>query len=77
MNKLYEWFICNKLSLYFEKHSYVIFRPNDINDDIIKTCNSSLSIKNVNINRTTLTKYLAVWIDDKLHWKPHIDRIVK
>ena len=39
MNELYEWFICNKLSLNFEKTSKMIFRPNEIIDDIVKNCN--------------------------------------
>src|SRR6266568_3765900 len=55
----------------------MILELNEYINDVIKSCNLSLSIKNVIINRTTLTKYLGVWIDDMLNWKPHIDSMVK
>ena len=55
----------------------MIFKPNDSINNVIKNCNLSLKVKNITISRTVLTKYLRVWIDDMLSWKPHIESIVK
>jgi len=77
INEINEWFVCNKLSINFDKTNYMIFKPNVCLNDVIKKCNLSLSVNNVIINRTVLTKYLGVWIDDLLSWKSHIDNTVK
>lgn len=77
MRELHEWFICNKLSINFEKTSYMIFKSNEYINDVIKNCNLAIRIANININRVALVRYLGVWIDDMLQWKPHIDSIVR
>ena len=68
INELNDWFICNKLSINFDKTNYIIFKSNESINNFIINCNLSLTVKNITINRTVLTKYLGVWIDNMLSW---------
>ena len=77
LNDLNLWFISNKLSINIEKTNYMIFKPSKFINDTIKFHNLSLSVNNVSIERTFVTKYLGVWIDEMLNWKCHISHLVK
>ena len=77
IGELNQWFICNKLSVNIEKTSYMIFKPSKGVNNIIKSSNLHLSLNGVIINRTSVTKYLGVYIDEMLNWKEHISYLNK
>ena len=62
------WLQANKLSLNVEKSNYVLFRPPQkkipfklklyLNDNIF--------------NQVTSIKYLGIFFDENLNWKPHV-----
>lgn len=71
-NNLYEWFNVNKLSLNTSKTSFIIFtksRNPTIGDNKLK-------IGENYIQQRTFTKFLGMYIDQKLDWHEHI-RIVR
>ena len=69
--KLCKWFAVNKLSLNLSKTSYMLFRkrPPDVDFNVF--------IEHERINRVGLhvTKFLDIYIDDKLNWKYHINTV--
>ncbi len=67
--KLCKWFAVNKLSLNLSKTSYMLFRnrPTDVDFNVF--------IENERINRVHVTKFLGIFIDDKLNWKHHINTV--
>ena len=72
LEKLNDWFKCNKLFLNFTKTKYIIFRsknkmiPHDINP---------ISINNIIIERTETINFLGIIIHESLDWKYHIMNI--
>ena len=69
-----EWYISNRLTLNVSK-SNIMFISNLINGDTLD--NFSVSIGDVPINQTDVTKYLGVLIDNKLKFDVHINNLVK
>ena len=67
--KLCKWFAVNKLSLNLSKISYILFRNRPPNVDF------NVFIENESINRVHVTKFLGIFIDDKLNWKHHINTV--
>ena len=67
--KLCKWFAVNKLSLNLSKTSYMLFRnrPPDVDFNVF--------IEHERINRVHVTKFLGIYIDDKLNWKYHIHTV--
>ena len=67
--KLCKWFAVNKLSLNLSKTSYMLFRnrPPDVDLNVF--------IEHERINRVHVTKFLGIYIDDKLNWKYHINTV--
>ena len=67
--KLCKWFAVNKLSLNLSKTSYMLFRnrPPDVDFNVF--------IEHERINRVHVTKFLGIYIDDKLNWKYHINTV--
>ena len=67
------WLYSNKLSLNIEKSSYVVFHPSQkkITDDF------NLVIDDVFLKKEKSIKYLGVFIDSNLSWKPQIEYISK
>ena len=63
--KLDKWFAVNKLSLNVSKTNYMLFGKNKNKNCIIK-------IKDKEIERVYVTKFLGVQIDDNFNWKNHI-----
>jgi len=69
---LHTWFLANKLTLNVDKCNYMIFGSK------IKDCESpDISINNIKLNRVTSTKFLGIYIDDKLTWNVHISELSK
>ena len=61
LSKLCKWFAQNKLSLNLSKTSYMLFRnrPPDVDFNVF--------IENERVNRVHVTKFLGIFIDDKLN----------
>ena len=70
LKRLMDWFAANKLTLNLKKSVCMLF-----ND---KACKKKISIKVDDIVLPTVecTKFLGVWIDSKLTWKSHINKLV-
>ena len=71
MNKLTEWFKCNKLSLTSKKSSFVVFKLRHERE----TLDFSISLNSTRINRVKEVVFLGVVLDEHVTWKPHISRI--
>jgi len=65
-----KWLKVNKLSLNVKKTHYMIFSPKRILNQEI-----NLQIEGYPINRVKSTKFLGVFIDEKLNWKSHISHV--
>ena len=63
LDKLNTWFIINKLSLNVSKTNYILFGNRKVHSDL------DIKIHNNKITRVSETKFLGVWIDEKLNWK--------
>jgi hypothetical protein len=66
---LFNWFSANKLTINIEKTCYSIFGNNG-------DANPQIKLGETLIQRTQSTKYLGVYLDEKLNWKIHIDHLV-
>ena len=60
------WLKVNKLSLNIKKTHYMIFSRKKLSHPL------DLRIDNQNVHVTKTSKFLGVYIDDKLNWKTHI-----
>ena len=69
--KLVEWFRANKLSLNVKKTNYILFG----NKRLPAIGSINVSIDGNVLQRVASTKFLGVFIDEKLSWKTHIDQI--
>ena len=63
------WLTSNKLYLNIDKTKYMIFSIKDKPPDL------SLNIRNSCIDRTNVQKFLGVYIDDRLTFGDHINKI--
>ena len=68
------WFRANKLSLNVDKTKFSIFhsKMRKLPPNI-----SKLFVDGTEIKRETVTKFLGVYIDERLTWKSHINNITK
>jgi len=75
--EIFDWTVCNKISLNFEKSNYMLFKPPS-NLDVVLENNVKLKllVNNRNISRVSSVKYLGVWIDEHLTWKVHVDNLI-
>uniref|UniRef100_A0A3B3I1E4 Reverse transcriptase domain-containing protein n=1 Tax=Oryzias latipes TaxID=8090 RepID=A0A3B3I1E4_ORYLA len=69
LNKIKLWMDYNKLSLNLDKTKVMFFGNFNANKEL------SIEKNNVLIKSVTEIKFLGVFIDDKLSWKPHIRHI--
>jgi hypothetical protein len=60
--KVDDWLIVNKLSLNLLKTSFMVVSHSQIPNDL------SISVRNHQLNRVNVTKFLGVQIDDKLSY---------
>ena len=68
LHTLTDWFCANKLSLNISKTTYLIFNhSNNISNE-----NNKIHIAGETINRERHTKFLGLYIDDKLNWDRHL-----
>ena len=69
LSSLDQWLISNNLSLNFSKTSYMIVSNRVIYGD------KCIVIRDIAIDRTTVTKYLGIYVDDCLNFNKHVDYI--
>ena len=70
LQKLYDWFAANKLSLNISKTNYMIFNGAPGYDTT-----PPLTINGSAIERVKVSKFLGLHVDDKLSWKSHINTV--
>jgi hypothetical protein len=70
---MHDWLCANKLLLNVDKSNYVIFHPPQ------KKLNTNLQLIMYDkiLGRENCIKYLGIFIDSNLNWKPQIDYITK
>ncbi len=70
LNNLSDWFRANKLSLNTSKTNYILFsKSNNVAPGI------DLFISDQKIERVNYTKFLGIYIDEKLKWDKHINKV--
>ena len=69
--KILKWLAVNKLTLNVTKTHFVIFRNPGTKIELTKT----VYINGTPINQEPYTKFLGVWLDEKLNWSKHIKEI--
>ena len=71
LNKLSQWFRCNKLTLNLKKTEYVFFGGPKYRGRALDV----LEIGGETIKRVEGGRFLGVWIDQELKWTTHIDNV--
>ena len=69
LERLYDWFRENKLTLNLNKSVIIEFGDNG------HTTMNKIKIGDYEIAREKFTKFLGVWIDSELNWNEHISRL--
>jgi hypothetical protein len=64
-----DWFRANKLSVNINKTNYMVFKPRGKTD---KPILNTLKIDNVILKEVDHTKFLGMWIDNKLSWTEQV-----
>ena len=72
LNNISNWMKVNKLILNIDKTNYILFGTKTIIDS-----NLNLYHRDKEIKRVYSTKFLGVFIDDKLSWNHHVDYLCK
>ena len=71
---LFKWCISNRLTINFSKTGFMLFHaknkpvPPDFNE---------IEVDDIIISRTTVTKYLGLYVDEKLSWNYHVTQLCK
>jgi len=70
LNTLCNWFFANKLSLNLKKTNYILFNKHHMgeNEPLIRMCDTQ-------IERVDATKFIGIYVDDKLNWKKQTGQI--
>ena len=71
LKQLLDWFRANKLTLNLNKSCCMLFIPHTLHQ-----LKFDLMVENVEIPIVNCTKFLGVWIDDKLNWRKHVNTLV-
>ena len=67
--KIDRWFKVNKLSLNVSKTNYMVFTNRR------KNVKCPLKINGTEIEKVTISKFLGVYIVEKLSWKAHLEKV--
>ena len=67
---LMDWFAANKLTLNLKKSVCMLFNDKDHKKNV------SIKVDDIVLPTVECTKFLGVWIDSKLTWKSHINKLV-
>ena len=68
------WFKANKLSNNIDKTKWTIFHPTS-RKHFMPTEFPALFINDITLKRETVTKFLGVFINENVTWKPHFNTI--
>jgi Reverse transcriptase (RNA-dependent DNA polymerase) len=74
LEKLSCWFRANKLSLNVKKSNFIIFGRKKLS---VAVCNLDLVLDGSKLEQVTSTKFLGVYIDDKLNWNLQVSKLSK
>ena len=66
-----QWIRSNKLSLNLQKTKYMLFSKS------LETLPINIMFDDTPLEQVSSTKFLGIVVDDKLSWKPHVDKICK
>ena len=66
-----DWFNANKLTLNVDKSSYLLYHNCKQPIPIFK-----ILLNGVEIPKTSCAKFLGVWLDDKLKWNTHVNKLI-
>lgn len=75
VNKIFNWFCANKLSLNANKTKYIIMRPSSkpCSTENRKVCINGTPLSQVGINHQEhACKFLGIFIDEFINWKHHV-----
>jgi len=72
LNCLSDWFRANLLSINIQKTKYILFGAKQ---KLRCAPPFNLAIDGISLDRVTFTKFLGVYIDEDLNWKPHTSYI--
>ena len=70
LSKVSDWLAANKLSLNVKRSNFLHFHHGKIKKPSI-----NLKINGINVEEKEVTKYLGVFIDNKLSWRSHIAHV--
>ena len=73
-SKLFRWCLYNGLTINFSKTCFILFHTK--NKPIPPGLNS-IHVENIEIQRVQSTKYLGLFIDEKLYWNDHVNYLCK
>ena len=76
LEKIFEWFIADKLSLNVTKINYTLFHKNSTKDKLPLKM-PELNIGNSIIKRISSVKFLGMMVDENISCKDHIKTIEK
>ena len=62
LDKMSTWFAVNRLTLNISKPNYILFGKRTLSRDVV------MHIRNVNIERVRVVKFLGVYVGDLLNW---------
>ena len=74
IDKIENWVTSNKLTISYNKNCYMII---SVNKKKIDTNEFNVSISGNVIVKSDYVKYLGMFLDDRLSWKIHIDKLSK
>ena len=66
-----DWFNANKLTLNVDKSSYLLYHNRKQ-----PLPNFKILLSGVEIPKTSCAKFLGVWLDDKLKWNTHVNKLI-
>ena len=71
LRSIQDWFNANKLTLNVEKSSYLLYH-----NQKQLVSNFKIELNGVEIPRVNHAKLLGVWLDDKLNWDIHVNKLI-
>jgi hypothetical protein len=73
---LNQWFLCNRLTVNYDKTNFMIFKPSALTDNAITCDNLRLIFGGLIIQRIRVTKFLGILVDENLTWSAHVSQLI-
>ena len=70
-----DYFNSNKLALNLTKTNYILFKSNNLKNSVLNRA-PELIVNGIKINKVEHTKFLGVFIDEKLNWNYHVNNVI-